>query len=76
MAKLQPSGVPIVARNESVSWASVTVRVEGAVRFQLRYVRGATCTPRSESTPQIDSTRKPRAGICSMNPQINGGAGR
>jgi hypothetical protein len=42
--------------------ASVTVRADGAV-FQSRYLRGATRTPCSLSTWQIDSTLKPRAGI-------------
>src|SRR3954465_2744978 len=66
-----PSGVPIVSRSASVSPASVTVRPDGAAVFQLRYVRGATCTPCSDSTRQIDSTRKPRARIWSMKPQIS-----
>ena len=39
------SGVPIVARSASLSAASVIVRTDGAAVFQLRYVRGATCTP-------------------------------
>jgi hypothetical protein len=71
-----PSGVPMVARNASVSPASAIVRAEGSEVFQLRYVRGATCTPCSVSTRQTDSTLNFRARIVSMNPQISGGAGR
>jgi len=68
--------VPIVARSASVSRASVTVRAEGAAVFRLRYVHGATATPCSVSTRQIDSTRNPQARIWSINPQISGGAGQ
>jgi hypothetical protein len=71
-----PSGVPTVARNASVRRASETVRADGIEDFQLRYVRGATCTPCSVSTRQTDSTLKFRARISSMNPLISGGAGR
>jgi hypothetical protein len=71
-----PSGVPTAARSASLSRASVTVRADGVAIFQLRYVRGATWTPCSDSKRQIDSTRKPRPRIWSMNPQISGGAGR
>lgn len=53
-----PSGVFTVARNASVRYASVTARSDGRAVFQFRYVRGATWTPCSVSTRQIDSTRQ------------------
>jgi hypothetical protein len=46
----------MLARNASVSAASVLVRADGAAFFRFRYLRPATATNRSVSTRQVGST--------------------
>ncbi|MBQ9915639.1 MAG: hypothetical protein IJO71_00365 [Microbacterium sp.] len=56
--------------------ASARARALGSARFQARWVRAATCTPRSRRTWQTDSTARFLVRCSSMNATINADGGR